>query len=92
MTQVSILPHPTADGFPACKRNDPNIDKCFRDGIEAIRPLLKAGIPQINIPPIEPFSVPTLRLDRTAPNLRLKAVIKNMKAIGGGDFRLDKLR
>ncbi|KAI8430231.1 hypothetical protein MSG28_000574 [Choristoneura fumiferana] len=57
-----------------------------------MRENLRAGIPEVSIPPLEPFVVPTLKLDRTAPNLRLKAVVKNMRALGGGDFRIEKLK
>ncbi|KAI8430232.1 hypothetical protein MSG28_000575 [Choristoneura fumiferana] len=82
----------TPDYFPQCKRSDPEINKCILDGVEAMRENLRAGIPEVSIPPLEPFVVPTLKLDRTAPNLRLKAVVKNMRALGGGDFRIEKLK
>ncbi|XP_064292017.1 uncharacterized protein LOC128669715 [Plodia interpunctella] len=82
----------TPDYFPKCKRNDPQIEKCILDGVEAIRPHLKKGIPEVNIPAVDPFIVPTLKLDRTAPNLRLKATIRQAKAYGGSAFKIEKLR
>ncbi|XP_052753674.1 uncharacterized protein LOC113517177 [Galleria mellonella] len=80
------------DYFPACKRSDPQINKCILDGIEAMRPYLEKGIPEVNIPPIEPFTVPTLKLDRNVPNLRLKATIKQAKAFGASNFKIEKLK
>ncbi|XP_035430620.1 circadian clock-controlled protein daywake [Spodoptera frugiperda] len=82
----------TPDYFPSCKRSDPQIEKCVLDGLEAMRPRLREGIPDVNIPALEPFTVPTLKLDRTAPNLRLKATVKNAKAYGGSDFKIEKLK
>ncbi|XP_072935642.1 uncharacterized protein [Epargyreus clarus] len=89
---VSVCGKVAPDYFPECKKNDPQIVKCVLDAVEGMRPHLKQGIPEVNIPPIEPFIVPTLKLDRTAPNLRLKAVMKNMKAYGGGNFKIEKLK
>uniref|UniRef100_A0A2A4KA60 Hemolymph juvenile hormone binding protein n=1 Tax=Heliothis virescens TaxID=7102 RepID=A0A2A4KA60_HELVI len=82
----------TPDYFPSCKRSDPQIEKCVLNGLEAMRPHLKEGIPEVNIPPLDPFTVPTLKLDRTAPNLRIKATVKQAKAYGGSDFKIEKLK
>lgn len=82
----------TADYFPSCKRNDPQIEKCVLNGLEAMKPYLKDGIPEVNIPALDPFTVPTLKLDRTAPNLRIKATVKHAKAYGGSDFKIEKLK
>lgn len=82
----------TADYFPMCKRGDPEIEKCALEAIENMRERLKEGIPEVNIPAIDPFTVPTLKLDRTAQNLRIKATVKNAKAYGGSDFKIEKLR
>ncbi|KAF9415274.1 hypothetical protein HW555_007023 [Spodoptera exigua] len=81
-----------ADYFPSCKRSDPQIEKCVLNGLEAMRPHLREGIPEVNIPALDPFTVPTLKLDRTAPNLRLKATVKHAKAYGGSDFKIEKLK
>ncbi|OWR42242.1 seminal fluid protein CSSFP066 [Danaus plexippus plexippus] len=85
---AKILP----DDFPQCKRNDPELEKCILAAVEVVRPRLLNGIPEVNIPTLEPFNVPTLKLDRTANNLRLKANIKNMKAVGGSKFTIEKFR
>ncbi|CAH0406144.1 unnamed protein product [Chilo suppressalis] len=89
---VCVYAKVTPDYFPQCKRSDPKIEKCVLDAIEAMRPQLKAGIPEVNIPALDPFTVPTLKLDRTAPNLRLKATVRHAKAYGGSDFKIEKLK
>ncbi|XP_068629038.1 circadian clock-controlled protein daywake-like [Battus philenor] len=80
------------ESFPQCKVTDPEIEKCLLDGVEKMRPRLKTGIPEVNLPALDPFVVPTLKLNRTAANLRLKAVIKNVKAYGGSNFKIEKLK
>ncbi|XP_059049445.1 uncharacterized protein LOC131844548 [Achroia grisella] len=89
---ASIYGKVTPDYFPSCKRNDPQINKCILDGIESMRPQLKNGIPEVNIPSIEPFVVPTLKLDRNVPNLRIKATIRQAKAFGASNFKIEKLK
>ncbi|KAJ0181378.1 hypothetical protein K1T71_003463 [Dendrolimus kikuchii] len=82
----------TPDYFPSCKRSDPEIEKCALEAIENMRAKLKEGIPEVNIPSVDPFTVPNLKLDRTAQNLRIKATVKNAKAYGGSDFKIEKLK
>ncbi|CAB3220997.1 unnamed protein product [Arctia plantaginis] len=82
----------TPDYFLSCKRTDPQIDKCILDGINAMKPQIIAGIPEVDIPPLDPFTVPTLKLDRTAPNLRIKATIKHGMAYGAENFKIEKLK
>ncbi|XP_046969565.1 circadian clock-controlled protein daywake-like [Vanessa cardui] len=80
------------DDFPQCKRNDPELDKCILKAVDVVKPRLLNGIPEVNVPALDPFNVPTLKLDRTASNLRLKATIKNMKAFGGSNFKIEKMK
>lgn len=81
-----------AEFFLKCKKSDPQIEKCILDGIESMKPILKTGIPEFNIPGLDPFTVPRLKLNRTAPNLRIKATIKQATAYGGSNFKVEKLR
>ncbi|XP_045450186.1 uncharacterized protein LOC123658936 [Melitaea cinxia] len=85
---AKILP----DDFPQCKRDDPELDKCVLRAVDEVKPRLLNGIPEVNVPALEPFNVPTLKLDRTAPNLRIKATLKNIKAYGGSNFKIEKLK
>ncbi|XP_075990709.1 uncharacterized protein LOC142986231 [Anticarsia gemmatalis] len=92
LSAICVHGRVTPDYFPVCKRSDPQVDKCVLDAIEAMRPQLKVGIPEVDIPPLDPFTVPTLKLDRTAPNLRLKATVKNGRAYGGENFKIEKFK
>ncbi|CAH2099573.1 unnamed protein product [Euphydryas editha] len=88
VVSAKILP----DDFPQCKRDDPELEKCILKAVDEVKPRLLNGIPEVNVPAIEPFKVPTLKLDRTAPNLRIKATLRNMKAYGGSNFKIEKLK
>ncbi|CAH0722887.1 unnamed protein product, partial [Brenthis ino] len=81
-----------SDDFPQCKRSDPELDKCVVKAVDVVKPRLLNGIPEVNVPALDPFLVPTLKLDRTANNLRLKATIKNMKAYGASSFKIEKIK
>ncbi|XP_071455419.1 circadian clock-controlled protein daywake-like [Hetaerina americana] len=75
-----------------CKRSDPNFDSCSMRLIESIRPQLAKGIPQIHAPPLEPFSIPALQIDRDTDNLQISATLKNLKVNGPSQFQLTKFR
>lgn len=44
-----------ASFIPLCKRNDPKLSKCVIQAVEKIRPYLKKGIPEMNLPPGDPL-------------------------------------
>ncbi|KOB69359.1 Uncharacterized protein OBRU01_16971, partial [Operophtera brumata] len=88
---IGVYGQESPEFFLKCKKSDPQIEKCVLDGIEAMKPALRAGIPEFNIPALEPFTVPRLKVNRTAPNLRIKATIKQAIAYGASNFKVEKL-
>ncbi|XP_049887870.1 protein takeout-like [Pectinophora gossypiella] len=73
-----------------CKRDQSTIDKCAREAVEALRPKLIAGIPELNVPSIEPFYIPEIKTtEGELANLRASA--KDVKVSGGGDFTIKSL-
>ncbi|RZF37246.1 hypothetical protein LSTR_LSTR006572 [Laodelphax striatellus] len=46
------------DYIKICKRNDPKLDECILHSIEDLRPKLKNGIPELEIPALEPLILP----------------------------------
>lgn len=48
--------------FPAeyvkqCSRKDPKLKSCLIDSLHHLKPYLKDGIPEIELPSVEPFRV-----------------------------------
>ncbi|KAL1490579.1 hypothetical protein ABEB36_013249 [Hypothenemus hampei] len=65
-----------------CHRNDPKLKECIIDSIETLRPKLKEGIPEINVPPIEPLPLEEIKL-RSGPNsAQINANFTNVQVWG----------
>ncbi|KAJ8871010.1 hypothetical protein PR048_027313 [Dryococelus australis] len=81
-----------ADHIKVCHRNDLQVDKCINASIDALRNKLKVGIPEWNVPPIEPLTLDQVVLRRGPSSALLEAVVRNAKAWGGSDFLITSLR
>ncbi|KAJ9599798.1 hypothetical protein L9F63_026352, partial [Diploptera punctata] len=75
-----------------CKKNDPDYDGCLANLVENLRPRLLKGIPKLNIPPLEPFTLPALDVTRDMEAIKVRAHITNIVAHGPGDFILNNLK
>ncbi|XP_017302844.1 uncharacterized protein LOC108253428 [Diaphorina citri] len=89
--------HPTsnpasASYIPKCKADDPQLEKCILDGVEKVRPHLANGIREINVPPVEPFAIDKLQVDRNNNNLKMKLVLTHMKAYGCSTFKINTFK
>lgn len=40
-----------------CKRDQDTVNECVRDSIEKLRPKLVEGIPELNVPSLDPFYI-----------------------------------
>uniref|UniRef100_A0A2S2Q1H3 Circadian clock-controlled protein n=1 Tax=Sipha flava TaxID=143950 RepID=A0A2S2Q1H3_9HEMI len=88
--------HVTAKKLPnfvhVCKRSDPQLDKCLIQTIESVRPELPNGIPKLQIPALEPMTIPMLVVNRNEDSLKVKATIKDIQAWGGSKFVVSNLK
>lgn len=76
-----------------CKRTDPEFSKCVLDGFEKSHALFDEGIPELNLPPFDPFELPLLTVNRTVNELvSINAVCKNIKTIGGSNRIIEDLK
>ncbi|KAI5713815.1 uncharacterized protein LOC103517165 [Diaphorina citri] len=78
--------------IPKCKADDPQLEKCILDGVEKVRPHLANGIREINVPPVEPFAIDKLQVDRNNNNLKMKLVLTHMKAYGCSTFKINTFK
>ncbi|XP_050309451.1 protein takeout-like [Anthonomus grandis grandis] len=75
-----------------CKRTDPNLSKCIIDSIEYLRPKLKEGIPELNLPSIEPLPLNEIKL-RSGPNqAQINANITHLIVHGPSSFKILDLK
>lgn len=57
----------TAEYVKQCSRSDPKLKTCLIDALHHLRPYLSVGIPEIELPSVEPFRVSSHRF-RYLPN------------------------
>ncbi|KAF5283931.1 hypothetical protein FQR65_LT13692 [Abscondita terminalis] len=72
-----------------CSKNDPHLHQCVIAAVEELRPYLVRGVPELNIPAIEPLVMNELISEETT-GLRLTA--DNVKAYGCSDFFVRDVR
>ncbi|KAL1490580.1 hypothetical protein ABEB36_013250 [Hypothenemus hampei] len=82
----------SASYIKVCNRNDPEIAKCIMNSVEQLRGKLKIGIPELNVPPIEPLLLDEIKL-RSGPNqAKIDANITNARVWGPSGFEILDLK
>ncbi|XP_037956073.1 uncharacterized protein LOC119685767 [Teleopsis dalmanni] len=75
-----------------CRRNDPQLIDCFKNSLEHLKPYLARGIPEIELPSVEPFKMDTLSLQLTDGPQGYKITLKNMEVFGASNFQVKSLK
>ncbi|XP_047538088.1 protein takeout-like [Vanessa atalanta] len=78
------------DYIKVCKREQSTINECVKSSIEKLRPNLIAGIPELNVPSLEPFYIPEI-LAVSGELVPLKASGKDVKVSGAGNFTIKSI-
>ncbi|KAJ8673666.1 hypothetical protein QAD02_004928 [Eretmocerus hayati] len=71
-----------------CKRTDPNINDCIVNSIEHLRTKLREGIPELDVPAVEPLILDQIRLLRGPVGARLDVNISGLQVYGPSTFRI----
>lgn len=61
-----------ASYIQVCGRRNPKLDECIKNSVENIKETLTKGIPEIDVPPINPLYVQNVRLAEL-PNFKARA-------------------
>jgi len=86
-TNAAAMP----DYIKVCNRNDPKIAECVRNTVHNLRPYLKMGIKELNVPAMEPLFIGDLNiLDGSAAGITVKA--KQLNIYGASNFEIKKIR
>ncbi|KAG7304258.1 hypothetical protein JYU34_011199 [Plutella xylostella] len=75
-----------------CNRNDPHLNKCIINSVEELRPKISKGIPELDVPGIEPLSLGQIALARGPQGAKLTAVVNDVKVRGPSNFVIEELR
>ncbi|XP_063991785.1 uncharacterized protein LOC135170163 [Diachasmimorpha longicaudata] len=92
-TSVILLSGWTRGEVPSyinvCGRKNPNLNECVRNSVESLRGKIRDGMPELDVPSVEPFVLPEgLPLVDSAD---VKAYARNVRLYGMANFVLDKL-
>ncbi|CAF4830328.1 unnamed protein product [Pieris macdunnoughi] len=73
------------DYMKICKRDQSTINECVTDSVQSLRPHLVSGIPEFQVPSIDPFYISEI-IAISGELAPLKAKAKNVKVSGASDF------
>lgn len=92
ISSVVLVAAKIPDYIRVCKSTDPNLPQCIMDSVDALRPYLKTGIPELEVPPIEPLFLDEIKLRSGPSGAKLDANITNVKVWGPSDFKVLEVR
>ncbi|XP_073844537.1 juvenile hormone binding protein 1 [Musca autumnalis] len=75
-----------------CRRDDPELLKCFMNSLEHLKPYLAKGIPEIEVPSVEPFHMNELSLQLTDGPQGYKINLKDMEVFGASNFDVKSMK
>jgi len=74
-----------------CVRNDPKLNECLAAEINHLRPYLKEGIDEIELPPVEPFRMDSLSLAITGGSNGYKITLRDIDLYGISNFSIQRI-
>lgn len=82
----------TANYIHVCKANDPEIGACIVKSVNEIRPYLKEGIPDLDVPPLEPLLLDEIKLKRGPTTAQIDANITDLQVWGPTSFEIVEIK
>lgn len=79
-----------ADGVTGCSLslNKNEFNQCVVDRVTFLTPALMKGIPSMRLPGLDPFSLPSLSVDRSLDSLVIKTNLTNIQATGASNYAI----
>jgi len=77
-----------AEDLAACAAEN-LLNVCLRQTLEDLRPLMRTGIPQLNLPVTEPMNVEAIEFEQGVPPVVVKAAFSNVVVKGLSNFVTD---
>lgn len=75
-----------------CSRKDPKLDVCVSKTLNHLKPYLVKGIPELELPSIEPLTIPELGMENGQGAVRVSALFSNITCVGAGNYNVTKVR
>ncbi|XP_011879973.1 PREDICTED: uncharacterized protein LOC105568714 [Vollenhovia emeryi] len=78
------------DNFKNCHPNVSGFDVCVREGLNAIQPYFKTGLPNYNVLPFDPFFAKEITATRGIPNFGFTLILRNVTETGWSNSKVTK--
>lgn len=78
----------SASYIKICYQDDPKLNQCVKESIEALRPKLAEGMPELDVPTLEPLHIPQIEL---ANSPSFKAAAQMVKFYDFTKFKIESL-
>ncbi|XP_069682366.1 protein takeout-like [Periplaneta americana] len=70
------------DYVPICRLNNRELNTCLLNATVTLMPYVAKGIPELNIPPLEPLFIPMVKLNQATQSVNFQVALKNLKVYG----------
>ncbi|XP_008551163.1 uncharacterized protein LOC103573744 [Microplitis demolitor] len=81
-----------AEYVKQCSKSDPQLKKCLIDALHHLRPYLKTGIPEIELPSVEPFLMDELTLSLTGGSNGYRVRLTDLFVRGASNFTVEDIK
>ncbi|KAK2576587.1 hypothetical protein KPH14_005257 [Odynerus spinipes] len=75
-----------------CSRSDPKLEICVSKMLNHLKPYLVKGIPELELPSIEPLTIPKLGMENGQGPVKVSALFSNITCVGAGNYNITKVR
>lgn len=82
----------TAPYVKQCHEGDPQLIQCFIGALHHLRPYLATGIPEIELPSVEPFLMDELSLSLTSGPNGYKVTLKDIDVYGASNYTVETMK
>lgn len=82
----------TADFLHVCNKSDPNVSTCIYNSVNTLKPYLVTGIPQYDIPSLEPIDLGDLIVSGSKTGQGLFIQAREIKAYGASNWILKNFK
>jgi Haemolymph juvenile hormone binding protein (JHBP) len=89
MTHLTLF---TADYLHVCKKTDPNLSSCVYNSVNTLKPYLVTGIPDLDIPSLEPIDLGDLIVAGSKTGQGLFITARDIQAYGASNWHLKNFK
>lgn len=75
-----------------CHESDPKLISCLIESIEFLKPYLRTGVPELDMPSVEPLHISDLVVSESSASNGLHITTKDIDVYGASDFSLSNLK